>query len=261
MSNKLELQNNNIDLQGILTKVNTLPKKENIDEEVDTIENLTEQIKLALEGKAAGGKIFAAIGVTYPEGSVCTCTNGTKTMEAGNTNGQWVFAIPETEIGTWTVTSTDPADSSRTKSVSYEISAEGQWEYAILRYALDIIKNGYAKVQFNLADTPVENDGDGYYRCWEARYLVDVTNYSALKIDGKYLAGNGGAGNVNIQVLYESGTVAATQTLTTGRDTYTIDLSNQTGIRQIYWRTYGYNTDTQGYKSSVQVFYNMWLEQ
>lgn len=139
MSNKLELQNNNIDLQGILTKVNTLPKKENIDEEVDTIENLTEQIKLALEGKAAGGdgKIFAAIGVTYPEGSVCTCTNGTKTMEAGNTNGQWVFAIPEE--GTWTVTATLGTN---TKSQSVSIITEGQWESVVLSYQLVLFDGG-----------------------------------------------------------------------------------------------------------------------
>lgn len=68
-----------------------------------------------------GTKLFAAIGVTYPEGSVLTCTNGTKTLTAKNTSGQWVFAIPET--GTWTVTATDGTN---TSSKSVEITAEGQ---------------------------------------------------------------------------------------------------------------------------------------
>ena len=68
-----------------------------------------------------GAKLFAAIGVTYPEGSTCTCTNGTKTLKAKTTSGQWVFAIPE--AGTWTVTATDGTN---TKSESVNITAEGQ---------------------------------------------------------------------------------------------------------------------------------------
>ena len=68
-----------------------------------------------------GTKLFAAIGVTYPEGSTCTCTNGTKTLKAKNTSGQWVFAVPSK--GTWTVTATDGSNS---KSQSVEITAEGQ---------------------------------------------------------------------------------------------------------------------------------------
>lgn len=137
MSNKLELQNNNIDLQGILTKVNTLPKKENIDEEVDTIENLTEQIKLALEGKAAGSKIFAAIGVTYPAGSTLTCTNGIKTFTAepkDKTNSKWVFGIPEPETlpEVWTITATDGLN---TRSQNIGIMVEGQWTSIELTFA------------------------------------------------------------------------------------------------------------------------------
>ena len=234
MSNKLKLQDHATDLQFILDTINALPE-------------------------AGAGDAYAVIGVTYPEGSICTCFKGSETLELDNDVGYGFFLVPED--GRWTVSCTDKVDSTKTKSVEIEITKEGQWESVVLGFGLDIIKNGYAKVEFNLADTPVENDGDGYYRCWEARYLVDVTNYSALKIDGMYLAGNGGAGNVDIQVLYESNALAAKQVLTTARDTYTIDLSEQTGIRQIYWRTYGYNTDTQGYKSSIQVFYNMWLEQ
>lgn len=84
-----------------------------------------------------GTKLFAAIGVTYPEGSTCTCTNGTKTLKAKNTNGQWVFAIPEK--GEWTVSCTDGTD---TDSQSVSITAEGQSVKLELSYALFLYKSG-----------------------------------------------------------------------------------------------------------------------
>lgn len=40
-----------------------------------------------------GNKIYASIVVIYPEGSICTCTNGTKTYTAKNTSGKWVFGL------------------------------------------------------------------------------------------------------------------------------------------------------------------------
>ena len=39
-------------------------------------------------------KIYAVIGVTYPSGSTCTCTNGSKTLTAKNTSGKAIFVIP-----------------------------------------------------------------------------------------------------------------------------------------------------------------------
>lgn len=100
------------------------------------------------KSNVAGSKLFAAIGVTYPAGSTVTCTNGTKTLTAKNTSGQWVFAIPE--IGTWTVTATDGTN---TKSQSVSITSEGQFESVELRYALVIIENG-TPVQGYAWDTP-----------------------------------------------------------------------------------------------------------
>ena len=48
------------------------------------------------------GSTFCAINVTYPSGSICTCThtNGL-VLTAGDTTGQWVFFVPYD--GTWTV--------------------------------------------------------------------------------------------------------------------------------------------------------------
>ena len=83
------------------------------------------------------GKLFAAIGVTYPEGSTLTCTDGTKTLKAKTTTGQWVFSIPY--AGTWTVTATDGTN---TKSESVEIAAEGQFESVELAYRTYVFTEG-----------------------------------------------------------------------------------------------------------------------
>lgn len=96
------------------------------------------------------GKLFAAIGVTYPAGSAVTCTNGIKTLTAKTTSGQWVFAIPE--AGTWTVTSTDGTE---TASETVEITTEGQSAKIELSYGLLLYKSGVgALVDFSTAKEP-----------------------------------------------------------------------------------------------------------
>lgn len=94
-------------------------------------------MKGAIMLSGGGSKLFAAIGVTYPAGSTLTCTNGTKTLTAKTTSGQWVFAIPE--AGTWTVTATQGTN---TKSKSVSITSEGQFESVELSYALVLFDGG-----------------------------------------------------------------------------------------------------------------------
>lgn len=84
-------------------------------------------------------KVFAVISVTYPEGSTCTCTDGTKTLKLKNTSGQGVFWIPY--AGTWTVTATK---GTATKSKSVEITSEGQ-SISITLYMLPEI---YQEVEY-----------------------------------------------------------------------------------------------------------------
>ena len=57
---------------------------------------------------------YAAIGVEYPQGSTCTCTNGSITYTAPDTNGFCTFIIPSN--GTWVVSS--PAGSSESVSIT-----------------------------------------------------------------------------------------------------------------------------------------------
>lgn len=98
-----------------------------------------DQMATEIEGISGGTELFAAIGVTYPVGSTVTCTNGTKTLTAKTTSGQWVFAIPE--AGTWTVTATDGTE---TASETVEITAEGQSASVELNYSFVLFENGVA---------------------------------------------------------------------------------------------------------------------
>lgn len=83
------------------------------------------------------GTPFAVIGVTYPEGSTCTCTDGTKTLTAKGTSGRAIFNIPY--AGTWTVTCTNGDD---TTSQAVSITAEGQNESVALSFDRFIYKDG-----------------------------------------------------------------------------------------------------------------------
>ena len=87
--------------------------------------------------RRGGGTPYAAIGVTYPSGSVCTCTNGTLTMTAKDTSGKALFVIPS--AGTWTVKA---VSGSKSTSKTVSITAEGQVATVTLTYELYIFKSG-----------------------------------------------------------------------------------------------------------------------
>ena len=42
---------------------------------------------------SGSAKAFAVIGVTYPAGSVCTCSDGAKTLSLKDTGGQGFFLM------------------------------------------------------------------------------------------------------------------------------------------------------------------------
>lgn len=75
----------------------------------------------------SGNKVFAVIGVTYPAGSTCTCTDGAKTLTAKDTTGKALFVIPY--AGTWTVKA---VSGNKSKSKAVSITAEGQVEVVTL---------------------------------------------------------------------------------------------------------------------------------
>lgn len=88
-------------------------------------------------GGGGVGNAYAVIAVTYPAGSTCTCTNGTKTIKAKDTSGSYLFLIPS--AGTWTVTATDGTD---TANKSIDITRRYQSECVELSYILWLYKDG-----------------------------------------------------------------------------------------------------------------------
>ena len=84
---------------------------------------------------------FAAIDVTYPVGSVCTATNGSKTLRAKGAIGRYLFLIPEPSSlpETWTVSCTDGIN---TTSKPVSITTQYQSENIFLTYALVLYKDG-----------------------------------------------------------------------------------------------------------------------
>ena len=142
-----------------------------------------------------GGDVYAFILATYPAGSVCTASNGTITLTASNTSGNFVFRIP-TPVNTpeiWTITCTDGA---RTASANVTISTEGQSENVLLQYSFYLIKNGVLQpgitfpVSIRTGRTCTVTAENGYQR-FSLAYsggartdnMIDVSNFSALYAD------------------------------------------------------------------------------
>lgn len=99
-----------------------------------------EQMVTEIQSIDAGlAELYAAIGVTYPEGSTCTCTNENTgiALTDNGTTGQVVFNIPE--AGTWTISCTDGTN---TKSQIVEITTKGQFTEITLVYATYILQAG-----------------------------------------------------------------------------------------------------------------------
>ena len=108
--------------------------------------------------------LYAIIAVTYPKGSVCTCTDGTKTMKAKDTSGKALFNVT---AGSWTVSCTD---GTKTASKAVSITAKGQINTIILSYTL---------VLYNAGDEFTDITGG-----WtSSSYTASRTIYAGTKYD------------------------------------------------------------------------------
>ena len=135
----------------------------------------------------AGARLRAVIAVTYPAGSICTCSNGTKTLKARDTSGKALFNVP---VGEWTVSCTD---GSRTTSKTVSITTEGQVESVTLSYELVLLSGTIGRDNWNLItsgnDPIIFNDygivstNTGYSSAGVTKSKLDVTNYNTLKVD------------------------------------------------------------------------------
>ena len=227
------------------------------------------------KSEASAGKLFAVIGVTYPAGSTCTCTNGSKTLTAKDTSGKALFVIPS--AGTWTVTAVKGSQSA-SKAVS--ITAEGQVETVTLMLKLYLFTSGEGVVDdwtplyggyTNAAVTSEKmtlNGGEAFYYSSTAAVTsnnaIDLSGYSKLVVDvqtNKAATDNAYAWvgvsatkftrGSETSTISISNSAAYTKISTTTRYEIEVDIANiNTGY--VFVASYGTNINTTAY--------NIWLE-
>jgi hypothetical protein len=148
---------------AIFGVVGTHQGGEDVSAELTEQDDIIALMQEAIATKSAAGvaEPFAVIGVTYPEGSTCTCTDGVEEFTAKDTSGQAIFVIPY--VGTWIITATDDTN---TSSETVEITSEGQSVNVELDYVYylfkegDLTKNKMVYRQANANSTTVTIDND-----------------------------------------------------------------------------------------------------
>ena len=208
---------------------------------------------------------YAVIGVTYPSGSTCTCTNGSKTLKAKDTSGKALFVIPS--AGTWTVKA---VSGSKSTSKTVSITAEGQVETVTLMFetilfdggdnigvtggwTYTITNSGYAGSfarEDNLTvDTTLywlpgrtwntegtdQKNRNGYAH---TKNKIDVTNYNTITAVSNYAKGHLTVGNASVAL--KVGTVSLDISALTGSyevrlgDTVSGDTCSEVEISKLY---------------------------
>ena len=213
---------------------------------------------------------YAIIGVTYPAGSVCTCTNGTRTLTAKDTSGKALFVIPA--AGTWTVKA---VKGSQSASKAVKITTEGQVETVTLSYAPYIFTSGKGMTSGFVMKTLDEDHGWSVTNekiIWStdtatggAGFWVtpaqDLSRFNTLKIDYKCNARYGDGNNtVSIGVgpdaprSGEAGEWVAKvdAQYSTTRAVKSVDLSGITATTKYYIKIIAYGITGE--------IYNIWLE-
>ena len=211
------------------------------------------------------GKVYAVIGVTYPAGSTCTCTNGSKTLTAKDTTGKALFVIPSS--GTWTV---EAVKGSKSTSKAVSITAEGQVEIVTLIFDLILFDGGdntsvtggwaYTITDEGYGTPNVRGDnltvGTTLYwlpgRSWNAggtdqksrsgyahtKNKIDVTNYNTITAVSNYAEGHLTVGNASVAL--KVGTVSLDISALTGSyevrlgDTVSGDACSKVEISKLY---------------------------
>ena len=216
---------------------------------------------------------FAVIAVAYPEGSVCTCSKGTKTLRAKDTSGYFLFLLPE--AGTWTVSCTD-GTKTKSQNVVIQWQYEAQWVQLTYEYRI-FTENVGAETAISKAtsdtsmdptnDPKIENDKIRFIgsNSWGVRTVfvqIDLTPFTALKAEGiityqraihQYLGITTGEpvsnGTDNGAQGKDTGSIVSRIDFSTSRETISLDVSSLSG--QYYLMITG--------NSTADVF-NWWLE-
>ena len=210
-------------------------------------------------------KVYAVIGVSYPEASTCTCTNGSKTLKAKDTTGKALFVIPS--AGTWTVKA---VSGSKSTSKAVLITAEGQVETMELTFETILFDGGdntgvtggwaYTITDSGYGSPDVRGDnltvGTTLYwlpgRSWNAggtdqknrsgyahtKNKIDVTNYNTITAVSNYAQGHLTVGNASVAL--KVGTVSLDISALTGSyevrlgDTASGDACSKVEISKLY---------------------------
>ena len=181
----------------------------------------------------------ATIGITYPAGSTCTCSDGTTTLSAPDTSGTWACIVPN--AGTWTVTSTSGTE---TDSKAVTITTDGQSTSVELSYALFLFKpnapsdiiagewempaNSTVTAEAELTVKSVNNYNGNRTISARTKGQIDLTEYSTLQATCKASGGS----NTKLEV-YSGSSVVASTAIGTDLTTVTVDISALSGLHSI----------------------------
>lgn len=223
----------------------------------------------------SSAKVYAVIGVTYPTGSTCTCTDGAKTLTAKDTTGRALFVIPS--AGTWTVKAVKGSQSA-SKAVS--ITAEGQVETVTLMFETILFDNGVigdikwdaSKVDDTTYCTNsvsdviwlsgmVYDNGVSFVAPSATRGIssaIDLTNYNKVNVRVKQVLNNAGTAKIYVGASALGDQTATANIALMDGQTSSLDISSVTESKyiSIYVRPTG---GTYGNIINVK-FDKVWLE-
>ena len=204
----------------------------------------------------------AYITVEYPNGSICTCSDGTDTLTAPDTSGSHTFAVYHS--GLWTISCSN-ATSGERNSCDVNVILDGQTQKITISYKLHLYNagnecldvsggwSGVAKkssVSSSVATTPTVTRTSSYiegrlnnYDLTAVLYAtkaVNLTGYRKLVANGEFYLNGGFNNNLRLTVWTSLGTYydkdivayssAGVSTKTTKLE---IDISNLSGNHTI----------------------------
>lgn len=187
----------------------------------------------------------ATINITYPEGSICTATDGVSTFTAPDTSGTWALVVPN--VGEWTIQAGE-------RKTYVEITSNGQQKtVSLVRMYLYLDGDQYSSIT---GGWKVVNGGGGNSSIKTSYMLLSATStagdressiytnnkintsgYSTLCADMNITSKDTeynqygiwvGISNTNTVAL-ETNYVKYTRKNTTGTQTVTVDLSGHQG--------------------------------
>lgn len=195
----------------------------------DGVQTSTKPVVITADYNAVIAFFAATISVTYPAGSVCTCTDGVTTLTAPDTSGSWECIVPN--AGNWSIHCSDGVESD-TESVN--ITTDGQNVSVALAYwngEMYVSGNEYESITggWNISSPGQKNDSfirigsdiqvQQYTATATHNTPVDLTEYSTLTINFIIAASDTSTGTIKIEIVNETGAIVSTKTIISNANT------------------------------------------